>query len=323
MFGHLISFIKHPFIKKNEPMLHTIEWVFVLLAFFAVGLSVAYFQISTNFLKDWWQTFTLKQEAQQIPEGEKEFVGETVPEPVMDVSGWDTYRNQWYGFEIKHPDSWTEMRYKTATAKTDRYETVYRFRKAADGQNDPYVGFDVAVYSTKKVVNARNTNEVRRRENAPEDTNACQFSEEENILGEENNKFMKVSVNKNDACFEPVYFFSLTKDDYMYDIVPIAKENAEVPTDPQQDVSRNFPEYKEVVSSFKNIPISRPAPKPAAAAKPRPSAKRPVAAKVVGGKLVCAKKNDKPRKSKKNKPGHLDLECCLDPDERPNPWCTY
>jgi hypothetical protein len=44
----------------------------------------------------------------------------------------------------------------------------------------------------------------------------------------------------------------------------------------------------------------------------------------VNGKLVCAKKNDKPRKSLNgNKRGHLDMECCLDPDETPNPWCTY
>jgi hypothetical protein len=39
--------------------------------------------------------------------------------------------------------------------------------------------------------------------------------------------------------------------------------------------------------------------------------------------MVCAKKNDKPGKSNKGKSKHLDMECCLDPDEYPNPWCYY
>ena len=41
------------------------------------------------------------------------------------------------------------------------------------------------------------------------------------------------------------------------------------------------------------------------------------------GRKVCSKKNDKPSKSKKYKSIHLDMECCLDPDEIPNPHCYY
>jgi hypothetical protein len=43
------------------------------------------------------------------------------------------------------------------------------------------------------------------------------------------------------------------------------------------------------------------------------------------GRLVCDKKNDKPGKSKENNKGkiHMDMECCLDPDEYPNPHCYY
>ena len=65
----------------------------------------------------------------------------------------------------------------------------------------------------------------------------------------------------------------------------------------------------------------RPAP-----SKPRrPRARIPGGAKLVNGKYVCAKKHGYVGKSKKNNKGylHLDLECCLDPDEYPNPWCTY
>jgi hypothetical protein len=41
------------------------------------------------------------------------------------------------------------------------------------------------------------------------------------------------------------------------------------------------------------------------------------------GRRVCNKKNDKPGKSDKNKGKHMDMECCLDPDEIPNPNCYY
>ena len=41
------------------------------------------------------------------------------------------------------------------------------------------------------------------------------------------------------------------------------------------------------------------------------------------GQFVCSKKNDHPRMSKKYSGTHVDMQCCLDPDEIPNPWCTY
>ena len=49
----------------------------------------------------------------------------------------------------------------------------------------------------------------------------------------------------------------------------------------------------------------------------------PVSAVRVNGRYVCAKKNDKPGRSNKNKRGHIDRQCCLDPDEKPNPHCDY
>ena len=60
-----------------------------------------------------------------------------------------------------------------------------------------------------------------------------------------------------------------------------------------------------------------------AQAKPRINARKPYVFDVVGGRKVCNKKNDKPSKSKNNKRGHMDMECCLDPDEIPNPHCYY
>ncbi len=45
--------------------------------------------------------------------------------------------------------------------------------------------------------------------------------------------------------------------------------------------------------------------------------------RIVNGRNVCIKNNDKPRKSKKTNKIHVDSECCLDPDEIPNSLCYY
>lgn len=41
------------------------------------------------------------------------------------------------------------------------------------------------------------------------------------------------------------------------------------------------------------------------------------------GRLVCGKRNDHPQKSDQGKGKHMDMECCMDPDEYPNPHCYY
>lgn len=41
------------------------------------------------------------------------------------------------------------------------------------------------------------------------------------------------------------------------------------------------------------------------------------------GRLVCEKRNDRIGISTQDKPVHIDMECCLDPDEIPNPYCYY
>jgi hypothetical protein len=319
IFKKVRDLAKHPFSRKNEPLLHTVEWMFILIAFFAVGFPIIYYQSGENIFGGGKLKSVGSKEAAPT-EAEKKFIGETITEPVVDLTGWDTYRNQWYGFEIQHPNNWTNMQYRTSASKNSRYETVYKFRKDSSGENDSYVGFDVAVYSTRKAESVDQTNDLQKKEGAPEDTSNCQFSSELTI-GKENNIFQKVSVGRGSACFEPTYFFSIQKENFRYDIVPIANDEAESPANIEQDVNQYFPEYKEAVASFKIIPVSKPTSAPS---KPRISAPRPVSAKVVGGRLVCAKKNDHPGKSQNgNKPGHMDMECCLDPDERPNPWCSY
>jgi len=319
-FKKIFSPIKHIFDRKREPLLHTIEWVFILFAFFAIGFSMIYYQKTFELYEKLSDKYLGSKEALiQTTEEEKMFTGETIAEPI-DTTSWDTYQNKWYGFEINHPDSWkNNTQYKTATEKSARYETIYKFRKDGDGEGDIFSGYNVIVYSAQKVKNIEDTNEIRKKDDISENTNNCFFSEEVN-LGSENNQYQKVSIKDDNACYEPAYFYNISEGNYVYNIVPAVKEDTEKLSNPEEEANKYFPEFKEAVSSFRFIPITRPQVK----LKPKITARKPVSAKIVGGKLVCAKKNDHPRKSRNgNKKGHLDLECCLDPDEMPNPWCAY
>ena len=78
---------------------------------------------------------------------------------------------------------------------------------------------------------------------------------------------------------------------------------------------QNFPEKPAQYPVVKKTPVIRTIGKPG-----------PIAAKteIKNGKRVCKDmKKDDPSKSKENKKGHIDAECCLDLDETPNALCYY
>jgi hypothetical protein len=301
--------------KKRKSNLHTVEWLFILAAFFVICLPIFYFQVFGTFFEYYPQN---TQTLIQNKEDEKLFTGEVISEPV-DTTNWDTYQNKWYGFEIQHPDSWkNNTQYKTATEKSAVYETIYKFRKD-DEENSIFVGYDIKIYKAKKVQKIESTNDIHIKDGAPEDASRCILPIEKIKFENEELELQKISIDENSPCYEPAYFYSIAKGDYIYNIVPAVGESGERFSDPEEETDKIFPEYKEAVKTLNFNSIVRPKPK----RDPRAGVRKPISAKIVGGRLVCAVKNDKPKKSDNNKPGHLDLECCLDPDERPNPWCTY
>jgi len=311
--------IRNFFGGKGEPYLHTAEWMFVLLAFFVIGLAVIYSESVKIFLNDKQQiSFEASENTIQTLKDQEMFTGEELSEPI-NISDWDTYQNKWYGFEIGHPDSWrNNTQYRTATEKSAVYETIYKFRKDEE-ENSIFVGYDVKIYPMKKAPDIESTNDIREKDNAPEDREDCYPIAEETKFDGSDLVFQKVSIDENNPCYEPAYFFSIIEGSYIYNIVPAVGESGERFAEPEKETGKIFPEYEEAVKTLKFISITRPKPK----RDPRAGIRKPISAKIVGGKLVCAVKNDRPHKSDNNKPGHLDLECCLDPDERPNPWCTY
>jgi len=111
-------------------------------------------------------------------------------------------------------------------------------------------------------------------------------------------------------------------------ILPTVENNEEPKPieNPTPVVEESAPIVNQVVSTTTSQVEQKPAPvvKPVVAT-PKINAPKPATYKTVDGKKVCEKKNDHPTKSKVNNKGkiHMDMECCLDPDEFPNPWCTY
>jgi hypothetical protein len=127
-----------------------------------------------------------------------------------------------------------------------------------------------------------------------------------------------------DDCYEPTLFFTFTKDQYIYNAVPVKKAGLDFVEDQKMEILKEMPEFFAAVSTLDNIEIVRKIVPKKAAVKKVITAPKPVVYKKDSlGRRVCNKKNDKPGKSKQGKKKHLDMECCLDPDEYPNPHCYY
>ncbi|HPN55028.1 MAG TPA: hypothetical protein PLB52_03830 [Candidatus Moranbacteria bacterium] len=108
-----------------------------------------------------------------------------------------------------------------------------------------------------------------------------------------------------------------------------SKNNEEEVVEEKEEVVEEKKEEPEIAQKKVNQKI--PQQKPVTDVKPKTSheaiglpGKIVVETKSVNGKRVCRDiKGDDPSKSKRNKKGHIDAECCLDKDETPNSKCYY
>ena len=235
----------------------------------------------------------------------------------FDAGSWKEYRSNWYGFKIKYPKEWRDP--KIIPLNRGSKET-FRLSFLADENNEKYKGFDVVIYDISKVKDLFVTNEFPKIKNKDlENSEHCR-NIEGHLMETGDYPAEEIYISTEDDCYDSTLFFSLVDGQYIYNLVPIFKEGVSREIDPLILATDYLPEFFVAVSQFENVDIVRPKPKPI---QPKISAPQPASYKVVNGKKVCAKKNDKPGKSDKNKKKHLDMECCLDPDEYPNPNCYY
>ena len=239
---------------------------------------------------------------------------------MIDISKWKAHQSQWYGFEIKYPEAWLNPVNQTAS-RGSKWEYRYQFRRNKLEENNPYVGFDVVIYNLKKIKGLAEIGEfpLIKNENLKNE-GKCETIEG-HLIETGDYPAEEIYIPPTDDCYNQALFFSFTRGEYVYNLTPITKADIEMTGDSRVEIADNFPEFFAAVSTLNTIDIVRP--KPVVALKPRINAPFPLVFKRSGGRLVCSNKNDHPSKSKQNKGKHLDMECCLDPDEYPNPHCYY
>lgn len=249
----------------------------------------------------------------------QEVEGVSLVQSQFDTGSWILYQNTWYGFNLKYPNDWNDPIVRKNVSGT-LWEQQIQFRSKDANEKNPFEGFDMVIYDISRVKQIYNTEEYPKLKS--EDLRSIEECKviEGHLLETGNYAAEEVYIPANDACYNATLFFTNTKGNYVYNIVPRLKEGAGLAGDPADEIESHMPEFLVVASRLEFIDIVRPKP---VVVKPKITAPKPVSYKTVNGKMVCEKKNDKPSKSDKNKRGHLDMECCLDPDEYPNSWCYY
>ncbi|MFA6048159.1 MAG: hypothetical protein WCV59_03990 [Parcubacteria group bacterium] len=244
----------------------------------------------------------------------------------FDTSSWTPYQNLWYGFSLKYPREWTDPVIKKPTIG-DMWEQKIEFRMNETKVEDPFEGFDVEVYSISRVKEVSNTDEFPKLKNSEMSGDGQCANIDGHLLETGQYPAEEIYVPISDACYNAALFFTNTRGNYIYTIAPKLKEGAGLAGDPAKEIASHMPEFFSVAQMWNLIDIQRPKPampkSAAPMAKPAVNAPMPVSYDTAGGRLVCAKSNDHPAKSDQHKGKHMDMECCLDPDEYPNPHCYY
>jgi len=271
---------------------------------------------------------------------------EMLDPPAVDTEGWQIYSNRYYGFKLKYPPNW-EKPTAQAPSRGAKWQYRYLFRKSEveKDEENPYLGFDVVVYEAKKTKGTENTTEfleLKKEESKTDD--ACP-SFENYLFENQNFPAKEIYIPPKDDCYEAGFFYTLTRDEYIYNLIPIMKEGMEKPDNPKVEVIKNFPEFFGSAGSIGFVEIVKTVLKenlssqhstkssgiacvkiPAHILANLKNPPLPPDGKMKDGKLIChvlaEGRKDDPHKSKRNPKGQWG-GCCYDPDEVPNPRCCY
>jgi len=240
----------------------------------------------------------------------------------IDTTNWSEYQNRWYGFALKYPTGWQAPLVQKKSAG-DRWIARYQFIYPNSPTESPFDGFNLTIYENSTNLTLFQTAEFSAlKAISKENAVLCQ-NIQGHLLETGDYPAEEIYIGEENECYFPTLFFSINQGQYIYNLSPKLKTatNYNPEIDRRIELTNFFPEFFSVAANLRLIDIVRPKPIPP---KPKITAPRPVSfEKDALGRLVCDKKNDKPSKSDKTKKKHLDMECCLDPDEYPNPHCYY
>ena len=241
----------------------------------------------------------------------------------VDPSGWKTYKNDIYKFQIKYPDGWRVLSEEKVNDPDFDYE--YRVAIGTDkaSAGDSNEGIRIFVFPTNSCSTSVSSGASSLPSGQPSDQN---LSSGQSTDTSQCSSHRTQVINGNSTSGDvPMYEFS--SKGYTFTIIPFIQNDGTIPasgSDVQKiiDASVNTFSYDPSTEPQKAVQKT-PTPKPKAVAA-QPVA-RPVHLNnfaVVGGKLVCPHPGRKPQRSP-NKGNHVDEDCCPDPDEWPNPSCSY
>ena len=259
-------------------------------------------------------------------QNEKEKITVNLPVVEDDTLKWKTYQDELSGFSIKYPDYWGDGGQSDSGDKQQKYLKRILLDNGLDSHAEEYNGLVLFVYDAKKYPGPVGTDNLVVKNPATFAQENCDKAEFwQATLGEEGYPSQEVDVSRDDQCFSETYFFSLTRGDYTYNIVPLVGNlSSPLGKGMKANIIARFPKFFEITSTI----VLPKAEEKEVAVPSSASVKKAVPPKTEPRRVLksmgrCRHKNDKPRKSKTKKHRHMDEDCCMDPDEWPNPRCQY
>lgn len=257
----------------------------------------------------------------------KEKISVNLPMVQDDTTDWKTYKDDLSGFSIKYSNRWDDPEVGPPSDNS-KYIRKISFDNGFDSQDKEYNGFEVYVYDAKKFHGPVSTDNLIPKSPGSFELDNCDKAEfGEASVGENDYPAQEVDVSVDDKCFQPTYFFSVSKGKYVYNIVPKVNINNPIADGIKSDVIAEFPKFFELLSTItlQDNEITSESDtvdsSPSVNNRARTNLVPPHRTLIRLGR--CPNKHDRPRYSKTKHHRHMDEDCCMDPDEWPNPRCQY
>lgn len=170
----------------------------------------------------------------------------TQPTQKQATTGWKTYQNYVYGFEVKYPSTWQTPIAVGNYTLGPKFEYKVSFR---NNLTDSGKGFDVKVYKTK-------LNVVRIETQTDELSLSTSFDPRSTYASDcgffATTTLSAVYVPSNDKCFSEAYFFDIYKNNLIYTIIPVPAGGIGYSGyNGVEKTKTDLPEFTNILASFR------------------------------------------------------------------------